>query len=340
MSPKKRNKENKPLPKGWRYRYGQYSYRVPSGSEHFWDGKSEFKLGNSLHEAHQTFAARVGYEANVKTMAQLCDRYTLEVLPTKAHATQRSNQYSLLRLRKAFADNAVKAILPHHIYTYRDHTGKTESKKKANLDLEVLSHMFTKSIEWGLRNDHPMTSKKVVKFKLETKTYVPPLADIASFAETLPLKWQLYIALKVWTGRRKGELLRLRKRDITDAGMKFKNNKPPYTEFLMEWEPETRDIVSSILALPGNIRGMHVFHTREGKPYINEKGETSGFDSIWQRRMVTAINDGVITKRFTEHDMRKVRASQVSEAEAQELLQHSSIATTRIYRTPIIRMSK
>jgi len=339
MSPKKRNKENKSLPKGWRFRYGMYLYRVPKGAEQFWEGKSEFKLGKTLHEAHQTFAERVGYQGNVNTMAQLCDRYALEALPKKAPATQRSNQYSLLRIRKVFCDNAVKAIQPHHIYQYRDHTGKTESEKKANLDLEVLSHMFTKAIEWGLRPDHPMTGKKVVKFSLQSKDYVPPLEDISAFAATLPAKWQLYVALKVWTGRRKGELLRLERRDIVDDGMKFKNNKPPYQSFLMEWEPETREIVGAIQALPGNIRGMHLFHTREGKPYIDDEGKTSGFDSIWQRHMVKAVESGIVTKRFTEHDLRKVRASQLSEAQAQELLQHSRIAMTRKYRTSVIRMS-
>ena len=55
------------------------------------------------------------------------------------------------------------------IYQYRDYIDKTESKKKYNLDHEVLSHMFTKAIEWGLRKDHPMTGKKVTKFTLKSR---------------------------------------------------------------------------------------------------------------------------------------------------------------------------
>ena len=49
--------------------------------------------------------------------------------------------------------------------------------------------------------------------------------------------------------------------------------------------------------------------TRDGQPYIKPNGTTSGFDSIWQRYMCKAIKEGVVTERFTEHDLRTKRAS-------------------------------
>ena len=55
---------------------------------------------------------------------------------------------------------------PQVIYQYKAQIGRTRSKKQANLDLEVLSHCFTKAIEWGLTGDHPMTDKRVVKLSL------------------------------------------------------------------------------------------------------------------------------------------------------------------------------
>ena len=51
MSPRKRNGENRPLPRRWRLRRGVYWYRVPAGLEHLWDGKKEFMLGKSMTEA-------------------------------------------------------------------------------------------------------------------------------------------------------------------------------------------------------------------------------------------------------------------------------------------------
>lgn len=322
-----RKKENRALPARWRIKKGRYYYRPHPNARQFWDNKVEFPLGASLAEAHATFSLRVGYEREVHTMDQLCDRYLIEVVPTKAAQTQRSNQYSLGRIRKAFAGNAVRDIQPRHIYQYRDHTGTVESKKKANLDLEVLSHMFTKSIEWGLRDNHPMTNKKVVKFTLEHRKVLPQPEEIAQFAQLLPRQLQLYVALKVWTGRRKGELLRLQRQHLTDSGMLFVDNKRG-DQLLVPWETETRLIVTELLSLPG--RSLYVFHARDGRPYINDEGSSSGFDSIWQRYSRRWRESGGTP--FTEHDLRKVRASQLSANQAQTLLNHATGQTTKRYR--------
>lgn len=333
MAPKQRNRENKALPRGWRYKHGAYHYRVPEKARHHWDGKSEFKLGRTLAEAHQVFASRVGYEGSVTTMDQLCDRYTIEVLPGKATATQKSNQYSLKRIRKAFAGNRVSAIQPKHLYAYLDHTVKHESPKKAALDHEVLSHMFTNAIRWGVISTHPMTDKKVVKPSTgKGRKVVPVLNDLVAMIPTLPRKWQLYVGLKLWTGRRKGELLRLTRQDVFDDGLRFVDNKDPDNVFILSWEPEVAKLIRELQALHQGIGSAYLFHTRTGQPYIKEDGTTSGFDSIWQRYRNKAFNDGVISVRFTEHDMRKVRASQLSAEQAQELLQHTNAKTTARYR--------
>lgn len=334
MSPKKRSSLNNALPRNWRRKRenGPIYYRVPAGAEPYWDGKKEFKLGNTLAQAHMEFAKRIGYEGKVVLMDHLCDKYVAEVLPDKAPATRRSNEYSLKRIRHAFEGNKVAAILPMHIYQYRDATGRNESKKKANLDLEVLSHMFTKAIEWGVVHHHPMTNKKVTKFSLKPRRVKVDRAELVAFAATLPRQWQLYISLKLWTGRRKGELLRLTKFDLVETGMRFVNNKNPDDEFVLEWEPETREIVSEVLALPGHLRASYLFHTRNNDPYIKLDGNTSGFDSIWQRYMTAALKSGKVTTRFTEHDLRKVRASDLTLEQAQHFLRHTTSKQTKTYQ--------
>lgn len=102
MSPQKRSKANQGLPAGWRFKHGAYHFRVPKSVAHHWDGKREFRLGKTLPEAHAAFAQRIGYQGNVQRMEQLCDRYLLEVVSKKKPATQRSNQYSLKRIRRVF----------------------------------------------------------------------------------------------------------------------------------------------------------------------------------------------------------------------------------------------
>lgn len=333
--PKPRNRINRELPIRWRWHNGAFRYRVPRGEEHLWDGKTQFTLGKTLSEAHRVFSERTGPFGNCFTMEQLCDRYAVEVMPGKAPATQKSNQYSLRRIRPVFGKNSIAAIEPHHIYEYRDRIGVSESKKKANLDLEVLSHMFTKAIQWGLRHDHPMTGKKVTKFSLtstKAKRYVTD-AELLAFMACLPAKWSLFCALTVWTGRRKSEILRLRVQDLTADGIRFTDAKNKGDSFMVGWTDETRRIVQAILNCREKVGSIYLFATRHGQPYIKDDGDTSGFDSIWQRRMRQALNDGVVTERFSPHDLRRKRSSEMTLPAAQALLRHTNPATTkRSYR--------
>ncbi|MAC32263.1 MAG: integrase [Haliea sp.] len=331
MSPKPRKKENSGLPKNWRFKHGAYYYRVPPGERHRWDGKSDFRLGATLSEAHITYGKRQEFAGALQSMAQVCDRYALEVVPFKAPATQRSNQYSLRRIRYAFGDNPVQAIKPVHIYQYRDHIGRTESKKKANLDLEVLSHLFTKAIEWGAREGHPMTGRQVVKFPMKARDRYVTDAELIAFAATLPVKWQLLVSLAVWTGRRKSELLNLTRADLTEEGIAFSNSKRKGDRFTVAWTDELRGIVEAILSLQSKVSAMHLFHTRMGQPYIKPDGTASGFDAIWQRYMKKWETAG--NERFTLHDLRAKRASDLTLEQAQELLRHTTAGMTqRTYR--------
>lgn len=327
MTPRKRTKVNSGLPKNWRHKHGAYHYRVPKGEEHRWDGRTEFRLGATLHEAHRVYAMRQEFLGSVHTMAQLCDRYAIEVMPLKAPATQKSNQYSLKRIRRVFADNPVDAIKPQHIYQYRDRMGKDESHKKANLDLEVLSHLFTKAIEWGARGDHPMAGKKVVKYSLKARKRYVSDDELVGFAATLPAKWQLFVSLAVWTGRRKAELLNLKRSDLTDRGILFHNVKRDGDSFVVGWTDELRVIVDGILKHRERVSALHLFHTREGQPYIRDDGSASGFDSIWQRYMRRWADSG--NERFTLHDLRAKRASDLTLDQAQALLRHTTASMTQ-----------
>lgn len=53
--PKPRNAENIVLPERWQIRHGAIYYRVPEGSERYWDNKTMFRLGTTIEEAELTF---------------------------------------------------------------------------------------------------------------------------------------------------------------------------------------------------------------------------------------------------------------------------------------------
>ena len=354
MAPKKRNKENTGLPARWRYKHSAYYYRVPPGLEHLWDDKTEFRLGKSLHEAHQAYGARIQeHDNDISTMQDLADHYELTVVPSKAVATQKSNHYSLNRIRTVFRKNIVRNIQPHHIYQYKDYIGRTESKKKANLDLEVLSHMLTKAIEWGVRNDHPMTGKKVVKFSLKSRDRYVEDWELNEFRSVCGDFLNAYLDLKGLTGLDKADLLSIRKPLSSATGLDMeprrktrdskKNPRKRHYPYCDEDGNSTgvKEAIEAILKLRRKTGSVWLFCTRDGQPYIKEDGNTSGFDSIWQRRMRIALEETKLEIRFTEHDLRaKVGSDVITDQEAQQLLDHSSIETTRkIYRRKAVTIT-
>jgi hypothetical protein len=207
MAPSKRNQKNRALPKYWRQRGSTYYYRVPTHLRYLHGGKVEISLGQSLPGAYQKFSILYQAEENITLMRDLFDRYRAEVVSEKRPTTQKSNLRSLERLRMALGDNLVSAVTPQAIYKYRDICGRKHSKKYANLDLEVLSHCFTKAIEWGLLSDHPMTNKKVTKFELKGRSRYVEDWELDEWARVAPPFLLAYASLKGATGLRKQDLL-------------------------------------------------------------------------------------------------------------------------------------
>ena len=337
MSPKARRPENKSLPQRWTWKGKSIYYIVPPGDEHLWDGKKWFRLGRSMKEAHRTFSERIHETgATVLTMADLFDRFEFEFLPLKSKATANYYLEALVFLREIFCSkrNPVAAIRPIHAYQMMDHIKRKHSAKRANQCFECLSSALTQAVRWGVIESNPMIGN-VRKFSLEAASKVVKDADIIGFCSILPRKWQLYVMLKLHTkGRRKGELLRLTTDDLLDDGIQFTNNKNKKDRFIVRWTPELRAIVQEILAShPPRIGSRPLFFGRHYKAYIDDDGNTNGFDSIWGRYMRRAADEGRC-ERFREHDLRNKAVEHLPLDMASVGLRHSSTAITKKHYRP------
>ena len=148
MSPKPRSKENKSLPARWRFKHGAYYYRVPVGLEHQWEGKTEFRLGTTQTEAYREWASRIELHANARTIRELLERYAVEYVPTKRPKTQESYLAAIKKLTPIFGEMLITSLKTVHVFQYRDKRGR-EAPTATNHEVGVLSHAYTKAIEWG-----------------------------------------------------------------------------------------------------------------------------------------------------------------------------------------------
>lgn len=334
---RKRNSENRGLPARWVRKHGAYYYLPPPDLRHCWEGKAWFLLGRTLPEAFKNWAERAGAPERIATISALLDRYGLQVVPLKAPKTQTDNRRAIVRLGRVFGHMALLDVEPQHIYQYVDKRG---ARTAAHREIEVLSHAFTKAVEWGLVKTHPFKGEVRLKGSEPRRRYVADWELLQCLALPTVRKRgsvaaiHAYVRLKLLTGLRRGDLLRLRLSSCTPDGIAVRTNKTG-KPVVYEWSPELKRAVDDAVAARPIDIAPWLFCTSKGKCYLNEAtGEAPGWSSMWQRFMARVLKETAVTERFTEHDLRAKVASDADSLErARQLLAHADDKITqRVYR--------
>lgn len=339
--PRARKPENAGLPRRWRHVHGAYYYQVPPGQEAAWDGKKLFRLGTTLADAYTVWADRLRYAQDAKTIAQLLDRYALEVIPKKAVTTQAQNRSAIQPIRTAFGALGLSDIKPRHVYQYVDKAG---GKTGAKREIEVLSHALTKAVEWGYIDRHPFKGEVRLQGEKARTRYVEDW-EVVECLSLKPLRKagsvlaaQAYIRIKLLTGMRRGDMLRLTMSDLKDDGIHIQPAKTERTtgkRLIIEWSEELRAAVALAKAARPMKLSPFVFCNRDGEGYIDEKtGRAGGWESLWRNFIARVMKETKVTDHFTEHDLRAKCASDAETLEhARQLLAHADgKITERVYR--------
>jgi integrase len=346
------NPENKGLPARWKLYHGAYYYQVPPGLESAWDGKKTFRLGKTLPEAYRTWADRIGQPDKANTVGQLLDRYTLQVVPTKEPPTRAGNLLALATLRKVFGDMPIGALTPQDVYKFVDRrsikktnaAGRTVGGRTvAHREIEVLSHAYTKAVEWGYIARHPFRGEVRLEGEKPRTRYVEDWEIVECLAiESRQKKGSVhaihaYMRLKLMTGMARGDLLRLTAANLKEDGVHVQRHKTAGStgkRTIYEWTPELRAAVE-LARQARPVLSPFLFCNRRGEGYIDEAtGNCHGWDSMWGRFMERVLSETKVTERFTEHDLRAKCASDADSLEhARALLSHADARTTEaIYR--------
>ncbi|NIP74044.1 MAG: DUF1525 domain-containing protein [Gammaproteobacteria bacterium] len=310
------------------------------------------RLGQALAEAYRTWGERVERADRLPDMNALFDQYELEVVPEKAPKTQESKRASIRRLRPVFGAMHPEAIRPKHAYKYHDLVKKKHGGRTARHDIECLRHVLTKAVQWGRIDRNPLLGELRVKqipsrdrlvedWEIRECLMMEP--KIKSRAVILA---KLYVRLKLMTGLRRTDMLRIRLPQIRTDGIHIQPTKTKGTagkRLIIAWNEagELRAAVDEVLRLPPRrIGDAPLFVTREGKPYIDELGQANAFDSLWQRFMARVLERTRVTERFCERDLRANVASESDTLiEASERLGHASTEITqRVYRRKSVRV--
>jgi len=338
--PRARKPENQGLPKRWRHVHGAYYYQVPPGQEGAWDGKQTFRLGSNLPDAYKVWAERLQVVEHARTIAALLDRYALEVIPKKKTTTQAQNKSAIKPVRATFGPMALADIKPRHVYQYID---RREAKTSAHREMELLSHALTKAVEWGYLDRHPFKGEVRLEGEKARTRYVEDweIVECLSIESRRKagsvLAAQAYIRLKLLTGIRRGDMLRLTMSNLREDGIYVEPGKTEGStgkRMIIQWSEELRAAGGMAKAARPVQLSPYLFCNMKGECYFKENGRAGGWETLWRNFMARVMEETKVKDHFTEHDLRAKCASDAATLEhARSLLAHAdSKLTDRVYR--------
>jgi integrase len=281
-------------------------------------------LGRDLGDALAKYAAIIGAQWSGRTLGDVIDRYRVEVLPKKRSAQTRGDQGKALDRLKRWCGHMLPANVTAQLcYSYMDQRRSKDGKPvpvAARHEISLLGHVFTKAIRWGVAATNPVRGldygERAGKRAQVTMEQVNAVRTKASD------RIRVAIDLAVSTGQRRGDLLSLKRDQLTNEGIVFRQSKTG-VGVLIQWSDELRAIVDRARALAPQVPADYLIRKRNGKPYT-----ARGFSAIWQRLMAKYLSDGGV--RFSFHDLRSVSADGATTAEeARDRLGHASVETTK-----------
>jgi len=306
----RKRKTARHLPERVYIKHGQHYYVDPKSGK--W-----IKLAAGFADAMVKYSQLVDKRASKTDMDALWDRYKSVALQDNAKATQDDKIKSWGELKPAFGECEPDGIRPQDIAGYLDLRGTV----RANREIALLSHMYTKAIRWGMASFNPCRGVERNK-EAPRKLYVTDemLTDWLDFA---PPMLAAYSEFAYLTGLRKTDIINLTWSDATKAGITFTARKTNKAGIVTKSD-DLDDVIAKLKGLRKNGKvtkfTQHLIHGKGGRRY-----SVSGFNTAWQRAMSDYPG-----KRFAPNDLRAKHATDLEAqgGDATKNLQHSSRQVT------------
>jgi len=294
------------------------------------------------------------------TFKYVAERYTREVIPTKAARTQTDNLVEMEKLYEFFNNPPapMAEIQPIHVRQYLDWrvadakkrvglenekrvqesklplplTGR-EGKVRANREKALFSHVWNKAREWGL-TDRPNPCQGIKGFKEAGRdTYIDDetFAAVWDVADE-PTRDALDLAYLI--GQRPADVLKLSRADIRDDVLWLTQNKTG-KKLRINIEGELAAVLDRIKARRYKVTSLAVI--------VNEKGQALTASALRGRfdkaRDAAAKAAGAeLAKKIKGYQFRDLRAKAGTDKEegegmaaAKDLLAHANESMTRKY---------
>lgn len=317
------------------YCEGAVYYFWPKGGRKVWFRDAQGRP-LSLAAALAEYGRLVDRPVNVSTVDDLIAEFERSPeFAGLAERTQADRRLHHAHLRAVFGHYGVAELATADVLEWKRALA-AKAPRQWNQKLVALRRLMAYAVDpLGLIEARDRPTEGVRRMAESPRTRAPTPDELARFGAMVDPQTRLYVALKLVTGLRMGDLLRLDRRMILDDCLRTPVGKAGgrVSRFLF-FDPAggestgLREILDEILALRRRVGSTVLFPNRSGQHYT-----VDGWQSLWQRRMAKWVAAG--GERFHEHDIRASAGIRIEEAEgrerARQLLGHQTQRTTAVY---------
>lgn len=242
-------KRDRHLPPCVYYKHGAF-WRVKAGK---W-----VRLGTELPEALAEYARIVAEPKG--GMPALIDEAFAILRPEWADSTVRQYRYAANILKRKLAAFAPEQVKSRHVAAIKQSLRATPPM--ANRVLSFLRSTFAYAVEAQKVDSNPCVGIKPFKeVKRERLLTDPEWLSIFAAADD---RLRHIMRVQWLTGQRIGDVLSIRRRQLLEAGIEFKQKKTG-AKLTVKWSPDLRAAVADALALLGDTPTLTLFRGTTGK---------------------------------------------------------------------------
>lgn len=267
-------------------------------------------------------AALAEYARIVETpkggMDQLIDRAFDAMKPNLSASTIKQYTYASRKLKTILTEFSPQQVKSKHVADIKVTLGNTPNM--ANRILSFLRIVFAYAVEWQLVEANPCIGvRRHAEHKRGRLISDDDYERIRAHAHP---RLAAIMALQYLTGQRIGDVLRIRRADITDDGITFQQQKTG-ARLLVRMTPELRQSIDRAKAVDGeNVRGLTLFHIRGRVPSY------TGVRDLFER---ARQKSGVQDARLNDTRAKALTDADLQGKNAQKLGGHTTPAMTQRY---------
>lgn len=272
------------------------------------------RLGASRPEAMAAYAGLVAEPSG--GVSGLVDKVLTHIRPTIAANTLKQYETAARHIKARLAEFAPEQVRPKHIAAIKRDMADTPNM--ANRVLTFLRVVFAQAVEWQIVEMNPALGIK--PFREHKRDRYITDAEYAAIYQVSGDRLQVIMDLLYLTGQRVRDVLEIRRADLTEDGVAFKQKKTD-ARLVVRWTPDLEATVARAKRLTGP--AMTLLKGKYGRP-----PDHSSVSLQWRQACKAA---GV-----KDAQLRDLRAKSLTDAKRQgldatALAGHTSAQMTRRY---------